>query len=330
MWMCDKTPIARSATRWRKNKKHQRALKGINQLKIISLNINGISNKLIELTALIELESPDIICIQETKRKPNDPRIRIGNYIIIEKTAQDEANKNGLAICYKPHLKGAINVNRIEDFVIKVQLENNYKEKLKISNCYVPCNTTHRTEMTEMIQTELRKKQTCICLGDFNRPKEEFMKDCDYKNINYWVAEKNSKGSRRTGGKETKTVIDYSVANSDIITEETYLKDWFISDHYAMRTVIKWKPKITLEEPRIVFDRKVMKESAGVRNRIRIVEYSCNKKELTPQECFDTFYNELSQALWRHKCLKNSPIMKSRIRYTRIEKLVEKGNFLIA
>ncbi len=66
------------------------------KLKILSLNIKGIKNKIMELESLIYKTDADIILIQETKRVELDTYLEWPGYKIIEKHANKNKNHNGL------------------------------------------------------------------------------------------------------------------------------------------------------------------------------------------------------------------------------------------
>lgn len=72
------------------------------KMTIMSLNINGLESKISELILLIEEKRPDIILLQETRRKSTEKKINLPNYSVFE-VAENQAGR-GLLIGVRNNL----------------------------------------------------------------------------------------------------------------------------------------------------------------------------------------------------------------------------------
>ena len=147
-------------------------------LKILQININGISNKLQELELLIDTLKPDIICIQETKLNKARKSPQLPHYTTNRTDRQNSKTGGGLitfihnSITYtelppNPHNKGLI-----ESQTFKIHLNTN--KYLHVSNIYIPPRDTTNplhTQEDEIITasfTYLTSLSNSIITGDIN------------------------------------------------------------------------------------------------------------------------------------------------------------------
>ena len=148
------------------------------KLKILQININGLSNKIKELELLISETKADIITIQETKLTSNSKSPKIPNYTEIRKDRL--YNKGGGLLTYiknnitftNNEIPENINQKYIELQIITLHLSP--KKTLKIINIYIPpCNSTNQnqtnedTEITHCINT-ITSIPNSILSGDIN------------------------------------------------------------------------------------------------------------------------------------------------------------------
>ena len=307
------------------NKERNTNRRKYEKLKIFNININNIANKFEELCETIYEINPDIITIQETKRTLNSKNINICGYTIIEKLAEDEANKNGMLIAYKNELKLAVTVNIVENFLIKISIQSKDRNKLTLINTYVPNNTENRENTLKSIIKELRTEESTICIGDFNMSKQELINKLAIENVSHDVSEIISGGSRYVCGKETDKIIDFTIANKKgIIKEEEYIKDLHISDHYGLLTTINWEMReLNTACVPAKFNRTKIIHDMKTRDRVRRHDFTTDDN-LPNQELFDRFYSELDHVIKKNKLLETiEPEIKA-IRYKEISKLINR------
>ena len=151
----------------------------ITQLKILQTNINGISNKILELQQLTTDEKLDIIAVQEsklTKKSKKDPYIQ--NFSPIRKD-RDENNGGGLIIFVKQDIKYTelnvpkeINQNNIEMQIVKIHL--NKTDHFHLANIYLPPRNSSDKNQDEIENdidncfTFLDTFPHILVCGDFN------------------------------------------------------------------------------------------------------------------------------------------------------------------
>ena len=295
------------------------------QLRILNININNIKNKLEELCEIIYEINPDVITIQETKRTKLCKNIRLYGYIITEKLAEDEANKNGLLIGYKKEWKSAVTINILDDFMIKISIKAKDQQNLNIINTYVPNNTDNRENTLKNIVKELRRGDNTVCIGDFNMPKQDLVKKLTIENVPHDVSEIISGGSRWVSGCESDRLIDFTIANNKgLIREERYIKNLHISDHYAILATLNLNMCTASPTPEVVsFNRSKLIHDTKIRDKIRRYNFTTDDA-LTNQELFDRFYLELDYVIGKHHLLENIKPENKIIRHKIIRKLIEK------
>ncbi len=124
------------------------------KLKILQININGLSNKIKELELLIHDVKADIVTVQETKLTQNSKTPKILNYTSIRKDRT--YNKGGGLIIYvknnitftNNNIPQIINQNFIELQLITLHLTP--KKQIQIANIYIPpSNTTNQNQTNE-------------------------------------------------------------------------------------------------------------------------------------------------------------------------------------
>ena len=122
------------------------------KLKILQININGISNKIKELELLIHDTKADIITIQETKLTSNSKTPKINNYTEIRK--ERTYNKGGGLLTYiknnitftNDKIPQNINQKLIEIQLVTIHLTPT--KKFEIANIYIPPSNTTNQNLT--------------------------------------------------------------------------------------------------------------------------------------------------------------------------------------
>ena len=145
------------------------------QLRIMQININGINNKLAELTDLIHNTNTDIVTIQETKLTTNSKTPQITGYTAIRTDRQQ--NKGGGLLTYIKHditftsipIPQNIDTTHTEIQLTKIHLKQN--KSIHIANIYIPPHTTN-TQTEDAATTNCLEYVTgltdSVVTGDFN------------------------------------------------------------------------------------------------------------------------------------------------------------------
>lgn len=199
-------------------------------LKIISLNANRVSNKMILLQNCVAMDNPDILLIQETHRNNQAPRFNLPGYDIYEKPSTETLGENGLIIAVKNIFKGTYTLKRLETNITTIKMLNQ-DSSLDISNVYIPI-TDKKKEWISKATRILSTQTNSIMIGDWNTEKKEITEMLNKNDIKHRVCDSNGTGTRKVKGVETDRIIDFAVINTDRIEiSESYLRHWEISDH---------------------------------------------------------------------------------------------------
>lgn len=153
--------------------------------KIATWNVNSIRIRLELLKKLIELENPDVICLQEVKAKEEDfPFDDIRNLGYSEIALYGMAGYNGVAILAKHPLKNPQKQNWVGKTDAR-HIKANIFDDIEINNIYIPAggdipdpiinlSFAHKltfmddiSEWYEQHKSELCNKKMILC-GDFN------------------------------------------------------------------------------------------------------------------------------------------------------------------
>ena len=147
-----------------------RSKRWIKNLRVISLNINSATNKVLELAEQIRINRPDILFLQETKRIEKNARLVLNGYIIIEQYASELRGQNGLIVAVRTELNGLYTVENIDHNSIEIMLRDKNKDKLCIINNYVPM-TNAREEHLRKMGRKLGRDCNTVIIGDWNTQK---------------------------------------------------------------------------------------------------------------------------------------------------------------
>ncbi|KAM0679905.1 hypothetical protein GINT2_001846 [Glugoides intestinalis] len=213
----------------------------VSELTVITLNINHIHNKIVELTELLYIDKPHVIQLQETHRNSKSPKINWPGYNIIESFAQEERGFNGLITAVRTELYGSYTIEDIKDNFIEITFNDRDKNKISLFNVYIPTDHKYK-EYVKKITKKLDRKRITILIGDWNTCKKQMSEELTKLARKTYLMNNEIPGSRRVQGNLTNRLIDYSIVNAaSLIINETHLVDWNISDHIPVRTIIKWE-----------------------------------------------------------------------------------------
>ena len=143
----------------------------MNNIKLVSLNVRGLQNKLKRTTLFnyFKREKFDIICMQEAHVTARDvpawERQWGGKFFVNEGTNR----KRGEVILVSKHFIGDVQLELVQERVVMVSLSIN-NLKLNVVNCYLPNSTAEKIAFFRAITDKLSevKIQNLIIVGDFN------------------------------------------------------------------------------------------------------------------------------------------------------------------
>ena len=157
----------------------------MNSCKIVTWNVNSIRIRLELLKKLVELENPDVICLQEVKAKEEDfPFSDIKSLGYSEIALYGMAGYNGVAILSKKPLKNKQKLNWVAKTDAR-HIKAEIFDDIEINNIYIPAggdipdpiinlSFAHKltfmddiSEYYELNKKNLSNKKMILC-GDFN------------------------------------------------------------------------------------------------------------------------------------------------------------------
>ncbi|KAL6121049.1 hypothetical protein NUSPORA_02097 [Nucleospora cyclopteri] len=274
-------------------KKRVKINEKINKIKVLSINVNNIKNKKIELQSLLNIFKPHLAFLQETHRKEGDSSWLVEEYKIIETLASDLPGINGLAILTRKDFVPYIKIKEIGDLYMSIQIFRNKDHGIDIGNVYRPCSGLDRNWILEKINKKMQKDKDFAVMGDWNTPENEI------KNIlkNAYCSNRNiNSGTRVSNGIRTERKIDFMLANKkDLITDEIILHNWEISDHIPVLSIININPLKLHTNEKWIFDRERILNS-HVKSCILNYDYK-SKMSGSLSEEVERFTNEIKKIL---------------------------------
>jgi ribonuclease HI len=152
-------------------------------LTIMQLNVDGVNTKLTELERWLSIHTPDVVCLQETKLKPNGKfAIRGYNCVRQDRTVgrrvdPKQASGGGTATLIREGLQYTQNTNKITaandettEFVSVSVFPNGASKPIKIHNLYVPPIRSSAADprSQHFDPRAIPIDKTTFVLGDFN------------------------------------------------------------------------------------------------------------------------------------------------------------------
>lgn len=295
--------------------------RNLESLKIISININRLTNKLMELSELIYNNNPDIVFIQETHRKQGSSFIQINGYELFESSATETNGEVGLIMAIKHDISSRTRLIEVSKHSIGIEISDINKEPILLVNNYIPHVENREICISNTINKLIKDKKTVI-IGDWNMEKKELKEKASNEGAECILQVNNIQGSRRTKGTETNRVIDYSATNFDNLVEsEEHLTDWYISDHYPVLTTVNWKVSCVEKVKTLIFDRELIK-SDKVKQKILNLNLSC-LEENDGQTMFNSFHKELKEKLIKTKVIRE--VKQAELRpHRKLQSLIKK------
>ncbi|MGK2940486.1 MAG: reverse transcriptase domain-containing protein [Immundisolibacter sp.] len=241
------------------------------EIKVIQININGITNKLAELTQLIQDQNADIITIQETKLTSAAKTPTIANYTAIRKDRGH--NKGGGLLTY---IKNDItftestipqNINPLSTEIQILNIHLSQAKQMHIANLYIPPRLStinqHATEDTdiETCLNYLMTLQNTLITGDSNAhsttwhsPKNDHRGDLIagiIQNSNHIILNSDTPTRIPPARNQQSTSPDISTISSNLYSNTMWNTITALSsDHLPIEITIKTKTNFRLTQHR--------------------------------------------------------------------------------
>ncbi|KAL6121637.1 hypothetical protein NUSPORA_01410 [Nucleospora cyclopteri] len=203
----------------------------------MTINVNHISNKKLQLQALLNIKRPHIVALQETHRTEMSIKWQVEGYRIVEIEATKKLGCNGLAFLIKQELSNCVQLKELEENYIGIKLFLKDGKAIEIGNIYRPCGGQRRETILKKIQKKIKKPKECIIMGDWNEERNSVLSKlgCSLSS----TKPEAGKGTRATRGVRSRRRIDFLVTNNwDRIEVEEDLGEFAISDHVPVAAII--------------------------------------------------------------------------------------------
>ena len=160
----------------------------------MTLDINGIAGKLEELHVLLEIDKPDVICLQETKRVATGSKLHINGYNIYE--VPSEGTGLGLLIGFRKGsgLQFHIIESNKDAIIASIKGSNT---KAIVGNIYR--SPSRKSEANHMIANILRKhskEDNLLLVGDWNETPSVMTNILRRLGTEVWSSDAPAKGTR--------------------------------------------------------------------------------------------------------------------------------------
>ncbi len=226
------------------------------KINIIHWNCNFLKNKLPDILNYIEIESPDVICLNEIKcessEEVNHLLRSLKEYSNISRVRTKSGG--GVLILYKNKLQTMeIDTKKIDDEIVGINIKNKSSE-LNIFAIYNPPMSSQNKKKlnTELIKNLIDRYKNSLIIGDLNaimnnNPNTNGKLLLDLiDNSDICIANSEDKFTFTNG--EYKSKIDYVLCNIEtmnIVEESETIDDHILcSNHLAIRTKIAFEVKI--------------------------------------------------------------------------------------
>ena len=238
----------------------------ISHIKIIYTNADGVSNKQVELSEIINNEKPHIVLITETKLNSSDIStqiFKVNNYNIYRKDRVNEDGGGGVALLVHQDLFSELipdNLFNTETIACKIQYDN---QSVLIGCIYRPPSSTSEycSRVNKVIDklSQYEANQCLIC-GDFNYPKIDWNNNLvnaiseSKEQLFYDTCQNNflfqhvDEFTRQRGGDEP-SMLDLVFSKNELEIENIYYKTPLgNSDHSVLVFDFTLERNIEIEE----------------------------------------------------------------------------------
>ncbi|MGL5691298.1 MAG: endonuclease/exonuclease/phosphatase family protein, partial [Bacteroidales bacterium] len=284
-----------------------------NSMRILSLNINGLQNKMEELYTLLSCYSPEIVVLQETKRRGFDKKIFINRYTVVEVPADDGslgllvAVKSGLAIYPRVIIK--------EKGILAVELRGNNLD-LTVANIYMSHNSILRTETEDKLFQLFQKhgnNKNLVVVGDWNTTPDKAILKLSRKGCKAYASNAPNRGTRIDARRIiTKHCIDFAVANNiDLVIRQHVKRKWRLSDHLPVEITLNLECRISASK-RLTIDRNLLK-TPKIASALKAADYGIGNENILSD--VTSFHEKLRDKLLELKVLKEETSLMNKDPY---------------
>ena len=239
--------------------------KFMEETSILTLNINKLRKKVTELDYHLREARPSIICLQETRNKPEDKHIHINQYRC-EEVRQSEKGA-GLLIGIRKDTNLIPKVLDKSDNVIAISVTNK-TTTIVVINVYKHSSGETKNETIEIVDRLLKKYESnpkysaVTILGDWNQQPNEVTGQLRRRGCPVFATNAPTKGTRiKKNRHRTDRVIDFAVSNDpDLIESQICLRDWNTSDHILVLIKLNLRHKCKIQKTKLIFDREKSKD----------------------------------------------------------------------
>jgi exonuclease III len=266
---------------------------------VLSLNINGIRNKLEELHYLLSKKKPDIICIQETKRTIHEKKIFLKGYNSYE--SQSDSIGLGMLIAVKTSSMLTMEIlESDQDFILATVKGQGIH--CKILNIYRSHDAVRRKKTMEKVFNTVNTAgdKEILLVGDWNGTPDMMIKSLSNKGANIFGAGTPTRGTRISRRRRiSRKPIDFALANNPaLVAKQTVLRRWRLSDHFPVLIELNHQILWKRPEKKVIFD-KTRWKNKKIQEGIKSFNYDLTNDNT--QEAFTDFYENILRQLREQK-----------------------------
>jgi exonuclease III len=271
-------------------------------MSILSLNINGINNKIEELNLLLNRYNPDVVCIQETKRRGYEKRLFLNSYSVIEVPAENNSLGMLLGVKKKTNIEIRVIENSADLIIVEARGK---KTNMIVGNVYRSHNAARRNLTMQKACQVLKnyENKKIVMVGDWNATPDMMNKFFVKKNINVFLDTAPIKGTRISRNRHTsRRAVDFGIANMpNLITAQSVKRGWRLSDHFPV--LVKLSMEITHKDNQLreVFDRQKLQNQKVAGN---IKDLGLINTQGSLQDVVTSFYHQLNEKLILEKVIR--------------------------
>ena len=273
----------------------------VDEIKIITLNVNNLTLKVEEILHLISKENPDIVLLQETRRLSKSGKLYFPGYKVMEQLSDLETNRVGLCIIYRSTM--CVSVCEIYTAsnlqTVKIKVKDGY---LLLSNTYIHgAGDLRRQAISKISELSKAKSQNLIdalVAGDWNTTPIELIRHMTKKAVNISVSNPLMAGTRyKATRKTTLRCIDFAVS---LMNKAEYsqhlLSDYCISDHKAVCIKVS-SSCIRENESALKFNKEKLTNPKNVKLIKEVIDLGIENQALSPDRIYDIFEEKRTDIL---------------------------------
>ena len=208
-------------------------------IKIISLNINSLPNKLHELQYICDYETPNFMFVQESCRALGSPALQVSGYQYIDSPVTSSPGSRGLVSLFSKSGPFASPVSWASNESVLVCESFFAASPVFLLNCYI--SPSFKSLCLNRLISSLRSLSArrptvpIILGGDFNMPVQSLLTSLSRKGISLSAVSFSGSNLTHKKGLTPFSAIDYFlVSNTFSATSCLTLTNYNCSDHYPI------------------------------------------------------------------------------------------------